>query len=115
MLANYFTTSSTATSPSLVEKARYHVQSIDDTYKVYGVDAIWHNQYRGPDSDFIGMRKQFDCDINQLLLQVAKHVEIGLYHVITMSASPHSLTVVCGCEKMQEDMPGDMWDDPSSV
>ena len=59
------------------------------------------------------MRKHFDGNINQLLLQVAKHIEIGLYSVITMSASPHSLTVICGCEMMQKDMPGDMWDDPS--
>jgi hypothetical protein len=104
---------STDTSPSMTNKPRHHVQSIDDSYSIYGVDAIWHNQYRGPNSDFVGMRKQFDCDINQLLLQVSKHIESGLYTVITMSASPHSLTVVCGCERMEKDMPDDMWDDPS--
>ena len=105
----------TASSSSPTDKPRYHVQSIDDSYQIYGVDAIWHNQYRRPDSDFIGMRKQFDSDINQLLLRVAKHIEMGLYSVITMRVSPHSLTVVCGCERMQKDMPGDMWDDPAFV
>ena len=97
----------------MAEKTRYHVQSIDRSYSVYGVDAIWHNQYIGPDSDFKGMRKQFQCDVNQLLLQVAKHVELGLYFIITMSASPHSMTVVCGCQRKMEDMPNDMWDDPA--
>lgn len=58
---------------------------------------------------------QYDCDINALLLKVAKHVEAGLYFIISMNASPHFLTVVCGCQKMEKDFPEDMWRDPAFV
>ncbi|KAK0099262.1 hypothetical protein ONS95_006368 [Cadophora gregata] len=81
--------------------------------EVYGVDAIWHNQYVGPETDFIGIRKQFECDINDMILLVAKHVADGLYEVISMNASAHSLTVVCGCTKMRRDLPPDMFAEPS--
>jgi hypothetical protein len=94
-------------------RPRYHVQSVTDSYEIFGVDAIWCNQYAGPQSDFIGMRKQYDCDINAMILLVAKHVSQGVYYVISMNATPHSLTVVCACEKMRSDMPPDTFDDPS--
>lgn len=93
---------------------KYHVQSIDCSYEVYGVDAIWHNQYLGPKSDFIGFRKQYHCDINIMSLVVARHVEQGLYAIISMNATPHMLTVICACERMQADFPEDMWDDPGN-
>ncbi|KAG4444145.1 hypothetical protein IFR05_000374 [Cadophora sp. M221] len=94
-------------------KPRYRVQSVDDSYEVFGVDAIWHNQYVGPETNFIGIRKQFECDINAMILMVAKHVSDGLYEVISMNASAHSLTVICGCTKMRADLPPDMFADPS--
>ncbi|PVH79278.1 hypothetical protein DL98DRAFT_655527 [Cadophora sp. DSE1049] len=93
------TSSADAAASNSTSKPRYRVHSVDDSYEVYGVDAIWHNQYVGPETDFIGMRKQFECDINAMILRVAKHVSDGLYEVISMNASAHSLTVVCGCTK----------------
>lgn len=101
------------TVSSDASKPRYHVKSVTDSYEIFGVDAIWHNQYIGPQSDFVGMRKQYDCDINAMILLVARHVSQGLYQVISMNATPHSLTVICGCERMRADMPQDMFADPS--
>lgn len=59
------------------------------------------------------MRKQFGYDINAMILLVAKHLSDGLYEVISMNASPRSLTVVCGSTKMRRDLPPDMFADPS--
>ncbi len=92
---------------------RYHVQPGGDRYSVYGVDAIWHNQYKGPNSDFGIMRGNFDCDINALILLVAKHVEQGHYSIISMNATPHMLVVVCIMEKNWGDLPKNMFEDPS--
>lgn len=65
-------------------------------------------------SDFITFRKQYDCDINAMISMVARHVEQGLYFIISMNATPHMLTVICGCEKTQADLDlsGHMWADP---
>jgi hypothetical protein len=93
---------------------KYHVQSLDESYEVFGVDAIWHNQYLGPNSDFEGFRKQYDCDINRLILKVVEHVRTGVYTIISINATPHMLTVICACEKRQAEFPGDVWDEPSA-
>lgn len=81
--------------------SRHHVQSIDQSYEIYGVAAIWHNLCRGPDSDFEVLRGQYDCDINAMILMIAKHVEQGLYDIISMNATPHMLVVVCGVRKCE--------------
>lgn len=91
---------------------RYHVQSLDESYEVFGVDAIWHNQYAGPESDFLGFRKQYDCDINLMIQKIAKHVAQGIYTIVSMNATPHMLTIICICQKLQVDFPADMWDEP---
>ena len=106
------TTSYIATEDPSTSKPRYRVQSLDDSYEVYGVDAIWYNQYAGPESDFICIRGQFDCDINALVMKVSGHVADGHYTVISMNATLHMLTVFCVCLKMQADLPEDMWHDP---
>lgn len=87
----------------------YKIQSVTEAYEIYGVDAIWHNQYLGSQSDFLGLRRCFYCDIDALLLKVAGHVQQGLYSIISLNATKHSLVVVCGCTKMREDMPDDMF------
>lgn len=69
--------------------------------------------YAGPKSDFITTRKQYQCDINVMILLVAKHVEQGLYTVISMNATPHMLALICVCERMEADLPDGMWDDPA--
>lgn len=99
----------------LASKAKYHVQSIDETYEIYGVDAIWHNMYVGPETDFITFRMQYESNIDAMILMVARHVAQGLYSVISMNATPHMLTVICGCERMQADLglSGDLWADPA--
>lgn len=96
-----------------VSVPQYHVQSLDESYEVIGVDAIWYNQYAGPESDFIAFRKQYYCDINSMVLKVAEHIRNGVYTVISMNATLHMLTVICVCEKNQSDFPGDVWDEPS--
>ena len=98
---------------SIPSAPRYHVQPPSDEYSVYGVDAIWHNQYKGPNSDFGIMRTSYECDINALILMVARHVEQGHYSIISMNATPHMLVVVCGMEKKWAELPDDMFADPS--
>ena len=93
---------------------KYHVQSLDESYEVFGVDAIWHNQYAGPKTDFIAFRKQYNCDINAMILKVAEHIRKGVYTVISINGTPHMLTVICACERFQADFPGEVWDEPSS-
>lgn len=81
-------------------------------FDIYGVDAIWHNMYRGPKSDFETFRVQYDCTIEQAVQMVARHVAQGHYGIISMTATKHALTVICGCEKNMDEMPSDMWHDP---
>lgn len=84
---------------------------MDDNYEIPGVDAIWHNQYRGPKSDFGGLRGRYDRDINFMIQLVAGHVAQGLYTILSLNATKHSLVVVCICEQMRADMPTDMFDE----
>ncbi|KAK5070325.1 hypothetical protein LTR70_010682 [Exophiala xenobiotica] len=102
-----------ADAPPPPSKPKYHVQSIDESYSIFGVDAIWQNQYAVPETDFIAFRKRYHCDIGAMILLVAGHVAQGLYGVISLNATPHMLVVVCGCERMRADLPAGMWDDPS--
>lgn len=83
--------------------SKYHVQSPDESYEVFGVDAIWHNQYLGPETDFEGIRKRYHADINAMILEVTEHVRKGVYTVISMNATPHMLTVICACQKLEAD------------
>jgi hypothetical protein len=84
---------------------------MDDDYEIRGVDAIWHNQYRGPDSDFGGIRGNYDRDIDFMLQLVATHVAQGLYTIVSVNATKHSLVVICNCLKMRKNMPSDMFDE----
>lgn len=68
--------------------------------------------YRGPKSDFETFRIQYDCTIEQAVQMVAQHVAQGLYGIISMTATKHALTVICGCEKKMEEFPEGMWHDP---
>lgn len=94
---------------------KYPVQSPTGSYEVVGVDAIWHNQYAGPEPDFIAFRTQYQSDINAMILKVAEHVRQGFYTVISINATPHMLTVICACEKMQSEFPADFFDEPEGV
>lgn len=68
--------------------------------------------YLGPRSDFETFRIRYDASIEQLLQMVAKHVADGLYGITSLTATKHSLTVVCECEKKRAEMPDDMFNDP---
>jgi len=67
-----------------------------------GIDCIWHNMY--VHSDFITFRKQSSLSVDRVLLEVAKHVEDGLYSIISISASKHSFVVVCGTKKTMAEL-----------
>ncbi|KAJ4856069.1 hypothetical protein T069G_09437 [Trichoderma breve] len=76
----------------------------DGVHTIHGVDCIWHNMYA--ESTFTTFRWISPYDgIDAMLIKVARNVEQGLYSIISMSASKHSLTVVCACEKNWEDLP----------
>ncbi|KAL7913889.1 hypothetical protein GGI35DRAFT_438883 [Trichoderma velutinum] len=76
----------------------------DGVHIIRGVDCIWHNMYA--ESTFTTFRwiPAYE-DIDSMLIKVARNVEQGLYSIISLSASKHSLTVVCACEKNWEDLP----------
>jgi hypothetical protein len=103
------------TEPVIQESpmAKVHVSFDVDRYDIYGVDVIWHNMYRGPKSDFHTMRAHYDCSVDALIRKVAGHIAQGLYFIISLNASKHSLTVIFGCEIMKKDFPAGVWDDPA--
>ncbi len=70
---------------------------------MFGMDCIWHNMNAG--SGFITFRKWFTMDVNEMLVKVAGHVEMGLYQIISVNASKHSLVVVCVSDKKIEEFP----------
>ncbi|KKO99894.1 AGC/AKT protein kinase [Trichoderma harzianum] len=76
----------------------------DGVHSIHGVDCIWHNMYA--ESTFTTFRWiPAHETIDSMLIKVARNVEEGLYSIISMSASKHSLTVLCVCEKNWEDLP----------
>lgn len=76
----------------------------DPSVEAFGIDCIWHNMNAEPTS-FITFRKWFVLDINEMLIKVAGHVEMGLYQIISVNATKHSLVVVCVSNKKLEEFP----------
>jgi hypothetical protein len=77
------------------------------------VDVIYMNINSG--SDFNSLRTGTDDSVHAALLQCAKHVERGLYRVVSISASEHSFVVVMSTELSQRDLlfkNGFPWDIP---
>jgi hypothetical protein len=64
----------------------------DDPY----MDIIYHNMHAG--SDFITVRSGSEDPVEDVLLEVAKHVKEGCYKIVSISASKHSFVVVCSTE-----------------
>lgn len=88
----------------LESKSQPVIDIYDGVHTIRGVDCIWHNMYA--ESTFTTFRWiPTDEDIDSMLIKVARNVEQGLYSIISLSASKHSLTVVCACEKNWEDLP----------
>lgn len=82
-------------------------------FEIYGVDVIWHNVYAGDDSDWSTMRKAYESEIDQMIQMVGKHVAQGLYSIISLNATKHSLTVNCACEKMKSEVLDAMFSEPN--
>lgn len=76
---------------------------------------IWHNIYLGDASDWTTFRKQYDSDINQLIQMVGQHLAQGLYSIVSLNATKHSLTVVCACEKMKDEVLSSLFSEPKDV
>lgn len=83
------------------------VEIYDGVHDVRGVDCIWHNM--NANSTFTTFRWiPGDVDIDTMLVRVARHVQQGLYSIVSLNASKHALTVVCICERDREEFP-DGW------
>ena len=66
------------------------------------VDVIYINI--NADSDFGTMRTGTDDSVHAALQQCAKHVQQGLYRIISVNASEHSFVVVMSTELSQKDL-----------
>jgi hypothetical protein len=77
----------------------------DPDIDVVGVDCIWHNMDVTNPNAFVTFRKWITEDVDALVQRVAGHVQQGLYSLISMQVSKHSLVVICVCSKAIEDFP----------
>lgn len=84
-------------------------------FDIYGVDVIWHNVYAGDDTDWSTLRKQYDSDIDLLIQMVGQHLAQGLYTIVSLNATKHSLTVNCICEKMTSEVLKSLFSEPKKV
>jgi hypothetical protein len=75
-----------------------------------GLDCIWHNMYTG--TNVTTVRKLSTASVDQMLIRVARHVEDGLYTIISLNMSKHSFVAVCAFNKNWEDMPDGWFADP---
>ena len=57
------------------------------------IDVIWHNMTAT--SNFKTMRASHQTTLDKLFVQIAKHVEEGLYRLISVSASAYSFVIIC--------------------
>ena len=66
--------------------------------KIYvpNVDVIYHNMHAG--SDFKTIRGGSEGPVEDILLEVARHVKEGCYKIVSISSSKHSFVVVCSTE-----------------
>lgn len=71
-----------------------------------GFDLIYHNMCA--DSDFITFRAGADpyATIEDAIKDVARHIATGLYEIISISGSKHSLVVVMGTELSKAELWG---------
>lgn len=71
---------------------------------VYKVDVIIINI--NPGSDFIMVRSGTNGSVHEAIVQVTKHIERGLYRVISMQASEYSCVVVMSTLQTRDDLLG---------
>jgi hypothetical protein len=57
------------------------------------IDAVWINLDSSADWKSVGA--PLHCPIDKALCEVGKHIQNGVYSIISLNASAYSLTVVC--------------------
>jgi hypothetical protein len=50
-------------------------------------------------SDFKTVQASFPATVDEVYLEIANHIRDGLYHIISVSASAYSFSVICQTEK----------------
>lgn len=82
----------------------FQIDISDPSVRVVGIDAIWHNM-DASDGAFITFRKWFQDDLDTMVARVNGHVQQGLYSLIAITASKHSVVVICASKLALEDFP----------
>src|SRR5277367_927547 len=66
------------------------------------VDCIWHNQTAS--STFRSSRCSFNASVDDVFLEIAKHVRDGVYNIVSICASAYSFAIICKTDKTQEEI-----------
>jgi hypothetical protein len=82
----------------------------DPTVQAVGMDCIWQNMDTSNADSFTTLRKWIDDDVDAVVMRIAGHVQNGLYRLVALQVSRHSLVVVCLCDKSLEEFPADALD-----
>jgi hypothetical protein len=82
----------------------------DPTVQAVGMDCIWQNMDTSNADSFTTLRKWIDDDVDAVVVRIARHVQNGLYRLVALQVSRHSLVVVCLCDKSLEEFPADALD-----
>lgn len=72
-----------------------------------GMDGIWHNLTE--DQAWVTFRKWLQDSPDEMMNRVARHVGQGLYSIVSLSLSKHSVAVVCVSSKPLGEWPEDAW------
>jgi hypothetical protein len=54
-------------------------------------------------STFRSSRCSFNASVDDVFLEVAKHVREGVYTIVSISASAYSFAIICKTEKTREE------------
>jgi hypothetical protein len=76
---------------------------LDAKHDDFDVTIIWHNLYRGPDSNFVCFRRESQGPIERIMVDFAKALETGLFKVVSVNASSNLFCVTVICEKNKDE------------
>jgi hypothetical protein len=82
----------------------------DLTVQAVGMDCIWQNIDTTHANTFTTLRKWIHEDVDAIIMRIAGHVQNGLYRLVAVQVSKHSLVVVCMYDKPLEEFPADALD-----
>jgi hypothetical protein len=69
------------------------------------LDVIWHNIYRGEESDFVTFRRRTHGPIERLLVRFARVVESGiLEQVVSVNASKYMFCITVVCRRSRQEV-----------